>query len=318
MVTLAFKREDDGRESRRGPSSGPSGPLLPQAGEGLNAPFSENPRRRNAPFFRETGEGGRRPDEGLRQFPIPFRPKTLHEIAPAAAADGPAAFGFALALAAQAMAASRASGLIVAEDFALRENGAFYGPGLAAHGLDLDRLVFVRAPNALAAFAAMEEGLRSGALAFALAEVWDLRSYSLTVSRRLLLAARKGETPALLVQAGAYRAADRLSTAAETRFEIDAAASAHRASAGGGRGLPGAPAFAARIVKARLGQGASNQGASNQGASSQGPPMAFDPERVFPLHWHGETHEFSDPALSQPVAAAPADRPGAPAPAHLA
>ena len=233
--------------------------------------------------------------------------RTLHEIAPAAPADGPAAFAFALALAARAMAGTRASGLIVAEDFALREQGALYGPGFAAYGLDLDRLVFVRAPSALALFGAMEEGLRSGALAFALGEVWDLKPYSLTVSRRLLLAARKGGTPALLVQASAYRLADKLSTAAETRVEIAAAPSLAQSSAGGGRPLPGAPAFAARIVKARLGQG---------------PPGALDPERVFSLHWRGQNHDFfapdSDPALSQSVAAAPADRPRAPAQAHRA
>ncbi len=233
--------------------------------------------------------------------------RTLHEIAPAAPADGPAAFAFALALAARAMAATRASGLIVAEDFALREQGAFYGPGFAAYGLDLDRLVFVRAPSALALFGAMEEGLRSGALAFALGEVWDLKPYSLTVSRRLLLAARKGGTPALLVQASAYRLADKLSTAAETRVEIAAAPSLAQNAAGGGRPLPGAPAFSARIVKARLGQG---------------PPGALDPERVFSLHWRGQDHDFfapdSDPPFSQPLAAASADRPRAKTATHRA
>ena len=255
------------------------------------------------PLSRATGEGGRRPDEGLWQLAHQLTPKkTLHEITPATPADAPAAFGFALGLAARAMAASRAHGLIVAEDFALREHGAFYGPGLAAHGLDLDRLIFVRAPNSIAAFAAMEEGLRSGALAVALAELWDLKPYSLTVSRRLLLAARAGNTPALLVQSGAHRLADKLSTAAETRMEIAAAPSLHRPSAGAGRALPGAPAFAIRIVKAKLGQGP--------------PGVAHDPERVFPLHWRGESHDFFDPTISEPVAAASADRPGAAAEAH--
>ncbi len=227
--------------------------------------------------------------------------KTLHEIAPAAPADGPAAFGFALGLAAKFLAASPAHGLIVAEDFALREHGALYAPGLAAHGLDLDRIVFARAPNALAAFAAMEEGLKSGALAFALGEIWDLRPYSLTVSRRLLLAARKGATPGLLVQPSAYRLAGHLSTAAETRLEIAAAPSKPRAPAGGWRPLPGAPAFRARLVKAKLGQG---------------PPGDIDPDKVFLLHWRGDLHDFDgfnsgQPAIPQPLASALADRPGA-------
>ncbi len=87
----------------------------------------------------------------------------LHEIAPASPGDGAAAMGFALALAARFMAEHSAAGLILAEDFALRETGALHGPGLVAYGLELSRLVFVRAPNAPALFLAMEEALKSGA-----------------------------------------------------------------------------------------------------------------------------------------------------------
>jgi hypothetical protein len=46
-------------------------------------------------------------------------------------------------------------------------------------------------------FQAMEDALRSGAPAFVLGEVWRLKAYDLTVSRRLLLAAHAGATPAL-------------------------------------------------------------------------------------------------------------------------
>src|SRR5271155_677082 len=175
----------------------------------------------------------------------------LHEIAPATPGDGAAAMGFALALVARFMAARSAAALILAEDFALREQGALYGPGLVAHGLALSRLVFVRAPDAPALLQAMEEAARSGALSVVVGEAWNLRGYDLVASRRLLLAARAGATPALLVAASAYGAADRLSSAAETRFEIAAAPSAPLASVGGGRPLPGPPAFAARLVKAR-------------------------------------------------------------------
>src|SRR6201989_2696213 len=71
----------------------------------------------------------------------------LHEIAPAASADAPAAFGFALSLAARFMAARGLFGLLAVEDFALLQGGVPFGPGLVAHGLDLSRLVFVRAPD---------------------------------------------------------------------------------------------------------------------------------------------------------------------------
>ena len=166
----------------------------------------------------------------------------LHEIAPATPGDGAAAMGFALALAARFMAERRRVAIVMAEDFALLEAGALYGPGLAALGLDLSRLVFVRAPDAPALFQAMEDALKSGAPAAVVAEAWSLKSYDLAASRRLLLAARAGATPALLTAASAYGAADQFSSAAETRFAIAAAPSAHLASAGEGRGLPGAPA----------------------------------------------------------------------------
>jgi len=222
----------------------------------------------------------------------------LHEIAPASPGDGAAAMGFALALAARFMAERRAAGLVIAEDFALREMGALYGPGLVAHGMELSRLVFVRAPDAPALFQAMEEGLRSGAPAVVVGEVWSLRSYGLAVSRRLLLAARAGATPALLVQASAYGAAEKLSSAAETRFEIAAAPSARLASAGGGRPLPGPPAFAARLVKARL-------------TSAAGPPPGLDATRIIRLTWRSEDKQFDDPTVSLPVAAASGDGPRA-------
>ncbi len=222
----------------------------------------------------------------------------LHEIAPASPGDGAAAMGFTLALAARFMAERSAAGLILAEDFAHREMGALYGPGLVAYGLELSRLVFVRAPDAPALFQAMEESLRSGAPAVVVGEVWNLRGYDLAVSRRLLLAARAGATPALLAPASAYGAADRLSSAAETRFEIAAAPSARLASAGGGRGLPGPPAFAARLVKARL-------------SSAQGPPQGLDATRIFRLTWRSEDKRFDDPTVSLPLAAASGDGPRA-------
>ena len=215
----------------------------------------------------------------------------LHEIAPATPGDGAAAMGFALALVARFMAARSAAALILAEDFALREQGALYGPGLVAHGLALSRLVFVRAPDAPALFQAMEEALKSGAPAVVVGEVWRLQKYDLAVSRRLLLAARSGRAPALLVQASAYRAADRISSAAETRFEISAAPSAHLPSAGGGRGMPGRPAFAARLVKARL-------------TSARGPPIGLDAARVIRLTWRSEDKQFDEPSISLPLVAA--------------
>ena len=108
----------------------------------------------------------------------------------------------------------------------------------------------------------------------------------------------RGAAPALLVQASAYGAADRISSAAETRFEIAAAPSAHQPSAGSGRGLPGRPTFAARLVKARL-------------TSAQGPPPGLDTARIIRLIWRSEDKKFDEPAISLPLAAASGDGPRA-------
>jgi protein ImuA len=228
---------------------------------------------------------------------------SLHEIAPAQSGDGAAATGFALALAARFVATSPRSStaLLVSEDFCARETGALYGPGLAAHGLGLGRLVVVRAPDAPALLWAMEEALKSGALAAVVGEMWSLtRHYSLAASRRLLLAARAGGAPALLVHGGAFGRANIISSAAETRFEIAAASSRRLEPAGGRLDLPGPPAFAARLLKARL------------RPSAQGPPTrGFDEARAIRLEWNGVERCFSDPTISLSLVRASVDGSGA-------
>jgi protein ImuA len=222
----------------------------------------------------------------------------LHEIHPATAGDGAAAMGFALCLAGRfCVASSRASVLIAGEDFCSRETGALYGPGLAAFGLDRERLTIVNAPDGRALLWAMEEALKSGALAVVVGELWSVaRHYGLAASRRLLLAARAGATPALLVHGGLFGQAAALSSAAETRFEIAAAASRRLAPANGRLSLPGAPVFAARLVKARL------------GPSAQGPPgRLFDETRVSRLEWRGDETCFHDPTVPLPMVRAPVD-----------
>src|SRR5690348_442366 len=197
----------------------------------------------------------------------------LHEIAPARPADGAAAMAFALALAARFLRLRPASSLLIGEGFADQETGALYGQGLIAHGLVLSRLVFVRAPDAALAFWAMEEALKCGAPAAVVGEIWSLKGYSLAASRRLLLAARKGRTPALLVLASAYGQAERLSSAADTRFEI-AAAPSLRSPAAAGLDLPGPFACSARLVKVRLGAFVDAVDSLSIGGCPSGRPIA--------------------------------------------
>jgi protein ImuA len=268
----------------------------------------------------------------------------LHEIAPARPQDGAAAMGFALALAARFLSQRSASALVVGEGFADDESGALYGPGLPAHGLALSRLVFVRAPDAALAFWAIEEALKCGAPAVVVGEIWSLKGYSLAASRRLLLAARKGKVPALLILASAYGQAERLSSAAETRFEIAAAPSA-TIPAAAGLDLPGPFACGARLIKARLARAGPFVDAvdspSKDGRSFERPiarpegrasfdalwdgvrdqrsrPQAFDPGRVIHLEWRSQDMTFKDmtfgdmgvddQAISLPLAAASGDR----------
>jgi protein ImuA len=249
----------------------------------------------------------------------------LHEIAPAEPADGAAAMGFALALAAQFLKQRPSAALFVGESFVEREAGALYGPGLAAHGLPVSRLVFVQAPDAEAAFWTMEEALKCGATAAVVGEIWNLKGYSLAASRRLLLAARKGRAPALLVLASAYGQADKLSSAAETRFEIAAAPSA-KIPAAAGRDLPGPFACRARLIKARLGGSVGAADSSSGDGRPSGCPMnrdgrvqrarLNDPARAVRLEWRSEETTFDDPAISLSLAAASGDGPSPAARGH--
>ena len=282
-------------------------------------------RRVIAEIETEAGPAGGPPgDRAARRLPLArafdsalgggLEDDALHEIAPAKPQDGAAAMGFALALAARFLSQRPASALIISEGFADQESGALHGPGLAAHGLSLSRLVFVRAPDAALAFWAIEEALKCGAPAAVVGEIWNLKGYSLAASRRLLLAARKGKVPALLVLASAYGQAERLSSAAETRFEI-AAAPSMRTPAAAGPDLPGPFACGARLVKARLAR-----------AGPEGAFQAFDVGRVIRLEWRSQDltfkdltfkdttfrdTAFDDPAISLPLAAASGDRPRA-------
>jgi hypothetical protein len=69
----------------------------------------------------------------------------LYEAAPARMGDLAAATGFALALAVRFAASHDGPILWMSDEFSLRENGAPYGPGVAAHGLDVRMPLFDRA-----------------------------------------------------------------------------------------------------------------------------------------------------------------------------
>ena len=224
----------------------------------------------------------------------------LHEVVAAAPGDAAAASGFALALAARCAGARAEGGAIVwiVEDAVRAEHGAPYAPGLAAHGLDLARLVVVATGDAQESLWAMEEALKAGPGAV-VAELWRLKGYDLTASRRLVLAAQRGATPGLIVAAGAPGLAARLSSAAATRFEVRAAPGPALASAGHRLPRPGRAACAVRLARIRAGP-----------TSHDTCHTSHDPDTFWPLVWDHEEAVFCD-ALPLPPPAAAVDRPAA-------
>src|SRR5581483_3096644 len=116
----------------------------------------------------------------------------LHELAPATAIHFGAARGFAVTLTARA-SAGRGEVLWIASDFATREGGGLYGPGLDLFGLASARLLLLRVPRSIDVLWAMEEALRCRALACVIAELTDEgEAADLVATRRLALAARDG------------------------------------------------------------------------------------------------------------------------------
>lgn len=171
-------------------------------------------------------------------------PASLHEIAPAAPSEFGAAAGFLFALTARAVVDGR-NALWIQTDFAARATGDLYGLGCELFGLSSNQLLVLKVPRPLDALWAMEEALKCRALTSVIAELPnDSAVADLVATRRLTLAARKGGGFGFLLR---HRPSP-LSSAAETRWEIAAAASHPDRFGGLGR-----PAFALSLIKNRRG-----------------------------------------------------------------
>jgi protein ImuA len=145
----------------------------------------------------------------------------LHELAPSAPIHLAAATGFAAALTALA-AGPRGEALWIATDFAVREGGGPYGPGLDRYGMAASRLLVLRVPRPLDVLWAMEEALRCRALACVIAELTgEGPEADLTATRRLTLAAHEGQGLGLLLRHRVTPAP----SAAVTRWQVAACAS---------------------------------------------------------------------------------------------
>lgn len=195
----------------------------------------------------------------------------LHEISAPGEAHLAAATGFALGL-----ATSARNLLWIAEDMALTENGAPYGPGLDLFALAPERLLTAAVAHKRDLLWTMEEALRCRALG---AVIGELRGGALdpVAVRRLSLAAGTSGALALLLRA---QPADDASTAA-TRWIVGAAPAAEQTPFG-----PGAPRFAANLIRNRRG-----------------------PLGSWILEWRDQDERFILATPAQPVAAAPRHRP---------
>jgi protein ImuA len=143
----------------------------------------------------------------------------LHEISAAGEAHLATAAGFALAVSSRG--AARKSTVWIAEDMALAESGAPYGPGLEAFGLVPEHLLTVAATHRRDLLWAMEEALRCRAVAAAIGELRH-GEIDMVAVRRLSLAAAESGALALLLRAAPPNDA---STAA-TRWIVSAAPNA--------------------------------------------------------------------------------------------
>ena len=131
----------------------------------------------------------------------------LHEAAGASAADGPAAAAFLAALLARRVRAGERGPVLVCQSRGgAARFGRLHGPGWRDLGLEPADLLMLRARREKDVPWAMEEGLRSGALAAVLAEAEGI---AFAASRRLALAAAEGATPALLLRHDALGPAER-------------------------------------------------------------------------------------------------------------
>jgi protein ImuA len=167
----------------------------------------------------------------------------LHEIAAAREAEVAAASGFALLLAA------RTSGPVVwiAEDMALYESGAPYGPGIDELGLHPERFILVAAPKSRDVLWAVEEALSCRGMGAVIGEIRQA-NLDLTATRRLSLAAGRRGAVALLLRSAPGKDA----SAAATRWIVKAAPSTAKKPQAMTLG-PGPPRFALSLVRNRRG-----------------------------------------------------------------
>ncbi|RTL55252.1 MAG: DNA repair protein [Bradyrhizobiaceae bacterium] len=202
----------------------------------------------------------------------------MHEVFAPEGRHSAAAAGFAAGLAHRV---SKQHPLLwVRQDFIGTECGTLSMSGFSELGFDPRRVVLVRAADAETALRVAGDGLACDALGAVVMEVWgDVHALDLVASRKLTLAARASGVTALVLRT----AAEPSPSTAETRWIVRAA----RSPPGDEISAWGSPVLDAQLVRNRHG-----------------------PTGQWIMEWKCDECLFREaPAYSQPVAAAPADRP---------
>ncbi len=123
-----------------------------------------------------------------------------------------------------------------------RRNHDLYAPGLQRYGVPIEHVLLAHPKNDTDMLWAMEEGLRSGAVA---AVVGEADNPSHTAFRRLQLAAERNGIPGFLLRAGT---AERAAGPVTTRWSVTPAPSQPCAL---DAAWPGCPRFDVRLLRAR-------------------------------------------------------------------
>lgn len=167
----------------------------------------------------------------------------LHEVHAAEPVDIASALSFALLLGQGGGGDAADRALIWIR---LDKAGVPYGPGLVDLGLDPAAISIVQPSDDRAALRAMLDAMRSGSARAVLLELAGRQPLlDLTATRRLVLAAERSGTMALIVRSRA----DPVPSAAHSRWQVASAPSRPLEA-----GAPGLPAFALTLLRQRGGR----------------------------------------------------------------
>lgn len=188
-------------------------------------------------------------DAGLPGHGLPLG--AVHELCAASHGDFPASLGFGFGLLSRLAHVRPGSILYAVPARAASEGGLVYPPGLAAFGLDPQRVLHVNADKPRDVLWALEEGLSSPALAAAVGILpANESSYDFTASRRLSMRAAENGVTGFLLR---HREMD-VATAAATRWSIAAGTSTPVRYKGLSMPGLGPPRWEVRLIRSKGGR----------------------------------------------------------------